>query len=213
MIASGAWVCVVTGWPGGMMRGFVAGVAAVAVIGLAGCSTLAGKSPGPQQPSGTTHGSALSASSSPAGTSAESSDTWKSPIKCPAIAEVSAVTGIPALTIAGTNLTTAAEEAACSYASANDSGTVSIMHPPVQTGPVPETLGQFRRALAAVEPVTDVPQYGSGAFLTGSGRICWLYANFGDGKLIDIQVELFTSRGTTQKACGDVRQTAPLLIN
>ena len=49
--------------------------------------------------------------------------------------------------------------------------------------------------------------------MTDSGRICWLYANFGDGKLISIQVELFTSSGTTQEACADVQQTAHILIN
>jgi len=122
-------------------------------------------------------------------------------------------TGIPALTIAGPNTTNAAGEAACSYASANNAGSVSIMHPPIQADSTPGTLGQFRQALGAVQPVTDVPQYGAGAFLTGSGRICWLYANFGDGKLIDIQVELFTSSGTTQEACADVQHTAHLLTS
>lgn len=166
------------------MRRFAAGVAAVAMVGLAGCTTSSGRSPGPQQSSGTTHGSALSASSpraSQAGASSGSSGIWRSPIKCPAIAEVGAATAIPALTIAGSNSTNAAGEAVCTYASANDSGTVSIWHPPVQTGSAPYTLGQFRKALAAAEPVTDEPQYGSGAFSTGGGRICWLYADFGDG--------------------------------
>jgi hypothetical protein len=185
--------------------------AVVTVAGLAGCAMPAAESAGPQQSPGTVHGSALPASSSPAGSVPGSSGVWKSPIRCPAVADVSAATGIPGLTVAGRNITNAAGEAACVYASANDSGSVLIKHPPIQVGSTPGTLGQFRQALGAVEPVTDAPEYGAGAFLTGSGGTCWLYANFGDGKLIDIQVSLFTANGTTQQACAGVRHTAQLL--
>lgn len=190
-----------------------AAIAAVTVAGLAGCASPAARSAGPQQSPGTMHGSALPASSSPAGSVPGSSGVWKSPIRCPAVADVSAATGIPGLTVAGRNITNAAGEAACVYASANDSGSVLIKHPPIQVGSTPGTLDQFRQALGAVEPVVDAPAYGAGAFLTGSGGACWLYANFGDGMLIDIQVSLFTPNGTTQKACADVRHTAQLLIN
>jgi hypothetical protein len=195
------------------MRRFIAGLAAVAVAGVAGCSASASKLPVRQQSPTSTHGSAGSAlptTASQNGASAEASGIWTSPLRCPAISGVSAATGISELTVAGRNTTNAAGEAVCTYASANYSGTVSIWHPPVQAGAGGETIGQVRQALAQVEPVTDMPQYGSGAFLTGSGDVCWLYANFGDGKLISIQVELAGS-GTTQEACADVRQTAQLL--
>ena len=78
-----------------------------------------------------------------------------------------AATGIPALTDRGLRTPpTLAGEAVCTYASANDSGTVSIWHPPVQTGPAPYTLGQVPAgSWPQPEPVADgPPPYGSGAF-------------------------------------------------